>query len=66
MQFIFNLGYAIEFFAIVAAGTLLWGLNGFVYSALAANAIRFVAVIVWGFITTGKKSKGVEITQESK
>ncbi len=51
-QFLFNLGYAIEFFAIVITGTALWGLNGFVYSALAANAIRFIAVIVWGFITT--------------
>ncbi|MBO5416007.1 MAG: hypothetical protein J6A83_05195 [Clostridia bacterium] len=66
MQFLFNLGYAIEFFSIVIVGTLLWGLNGFVCAALAANAIRFIAVIVWGFITTRKKSKLKENTQETK
>lgn len=62
MQFLFNLGYAIEFFAIVIAGTVLGGLDGFVYSALAANAIRFVAVIIWGFLTTRKPKN----TQEPK
>ncbi|MBQ7384718.1 MAG: hypothetical protein IJV72_08025, partial [Clostridia bacterium] len=66
MQFLFNLGYAIEFFAIVIAGTALWGLDGFVYSALAANAIRFVAVIVWGFITTRKSARLEENPQEIK
>jgi len=50
-QFLFNLGYAVEFLAIVLAGTLLFGLDGFVYSCLAANAIRFIAVIIWGFVS---------------
>ncbi len=50
-QFFFNAAYAVEFFAIVIVGTILFGLNGFVYSSLIANAIRFVAVIIWGFST---------------
>ena len=54
-QFLFNLAYVIEFFAIVILGTYLGGLDGFVYSALAANAIRFIAVIIWGFIPSKKK-----------
>ena len=49
-QFLFNACYAVEFMAIVIVGTWLGGLNGFVYTCLAANAIRFVAVIIWGFI----------------
>ena len=49
-QFLFNACYAVEFMAIVIVGTWFGGLNGFVYTCLAANAIRFVAVIIWGFI----------------
>lgn len=57
-QFFFNVAYAVEFFAIVIAGTLLHGLDGFVYSSLIANAIRFIAVIIWGFsLTKSKKTK---------
>lgn len=59
-QFLFNLAYAVEFFAIVIVGTYLGGLDGFVYSALAANAIRFIAVIIWGFIPS-KSSNPQEI-----
>lgn len=49
-QFLFNLGYAAEFLTIVVAGTYMGGLDGFVYSALAANAIRFASVVLWGFL----------------
>ncbi len=55
-QFLFNMGYAAEFLIIVLVGTLLFGLDGFVYSCLAANAIRFIAVILWGFISIGKNT----------
>lgn len=57
-QFIFNAAYAVEFFAIVIGGTLLKGLNGFVWAIVFANAIRFVAAIIWGFIS--KKSNPAE------
>ncbi len=52
-QFVFNSAYAVEFFGCVAIGTVIGGLNGFVYSILIANAIRFIATIIWGFL--GKK-----------
>lgn len=54
-QFLFNAGYAVEFFIIVIAGTSAYGLDGFVYSSLAANAIRFIAVMIWGFIPPRRK-----------
>lgn len=63
-QFLFNFGYAVEFFAIVIAGTALYGLDGFVYSALIANAIRFAAVMLWGFIPSRKTVQEAEISQE--
>ncbi len=53
-QLIFNAAYAVEFFACVAVGTALWGLRGFVLSILIANAIRFFAAILWGFL--GKRA----------
>lgn len=62
-QFLFNLAYVIEFFAIVILGTYFGGLDGFVYSALAANAIRFIAVIIWGFIPS-KKQDSQELNSE--
>ncbi len=49
-QLIFNASYAAIFFACVAAGTALWGLTGFVWSIVVANALRFFAALVWGFI----------------
>ena len=55
-QFFFNAAYAVEFFAIVIVGTFLFGLNGFVYSSLIANAIRFIAVIIWGFAPAKEKN----------
>ena len=54
-QFIFNSAYAVEFFACVAIGTAIGGLTGFVWSILIANAIRFLAAIIWGF--SGRKSR---------
>ena len=53
-QFLFNLIYAVEFIAIVTLGTLLFDLTGFVYSALIANAIRFVMVVCIGFFSNPK------------
>lgn len=49
-QLIFNASYAVIFFACVAAGTALWGLGGFVWSIVLANALRFFAALVWGFM----------------
>ena len=65
-QFFFNVGYAIEFMAIVITGTYLGGLDGFVYSALAANAIRFVAVIIWGFCSIRSAQKKSHPSAETK
>lgn len=49
-QFAFNAAYAVEFFTCVTIGTLLYGLSGFVWAVLIANAIRFFAAMIWGFI----------------
>lgn len=49
-QLLFNGIYAVEFFTCVVIGTLLDGLDGFVYAILIANAIRFVMALAWGFI----------------
>ena len=53
-QFFFNLGYAAEFILIVVLGTYFGGLDGFVISALAANLIRFFAVLLWGYLPSKK------------
>ena len=55
-QFLFNVFYAVEFFALTIPATALFGLEGFVFSSLVANAIRFVAVLLWGFGTSKKAS----------
>ena len=49
-QLFFNGSYAIVFFACVAVGTALWDLTGFVWSIVVANALRFFAAILWGFL----------------
>ena len=49
-QLIFNVGYAVEFFSAVAISTFIGELTGFVYGILIANAIRFTAVVIWGFM----------------
>lgn len=56
-QLFFNAAYAVEFFACVAIGTVLWGLWGFALSILLANGIRFLAAILWGFF--GKSAQPV-------
>ncbi|MBQ8140449.1 MAG: hypothetical protein IJ038_01995 [Clostridia bacterium] len=63
-QFLFNLGYAVEFLAIVLIGTWQGGLDGFVYSSLIANAVRFLAVIIWGAFAAAKKPKASEQISE--
>ena len=65
-QFLFNLGYAAEFFVIVPVGTVLFGLDGFVYSCLAANAIRFAAVILWGFLSIRRRMHMYWVTHWKK
>ena len=52
-QFIFNAVYAAEFFICVAVGTVLGGLMGFALAVVFANAIRFIAAVIKGFV--GKK-----------
>jgi O-antigen/teichoic acid export membrane protein len=49
-QFLFNLGYLVEFVVIVLVGTWQGGLDGFVYASLIANAIRFFAVLLLGYL----------------
>jgi O-antigen/teichoic acid export membrane protein len=49
-QFLFNLGYLVEFVVIVLVGTWQGGLDGFVYASLIANAIRFFAVLLFGYL----------------
>ena len=61
-QFFFNGAYAVEFFACVAVGTVLGGLSGFVWSILIANALRFVAAVIWGFF--GKKKDEIPVVTE--
>lgn len=56
-QFLFNLCYAAEFFALIVAGVASLGLKGFVYAGLIANAVRFIAVVLWGFVATRKKGE---------
>ncbi len=48
-QFIFNLCYGAEFFALTIVATAKWGLDGFVWASLLANALRLGAVMLWGF-----------------
>lgn len=59
-QFYFNLGYGVEFFALVILGTVKWGLDGFVWSSLIANALRLAAVLVWGFLPDREKKAELE------
>ena len=49
-QFFFNGTYAVVFFTCVALGTAWRGLYGFVWSILLANALRFLAAILWGLM----------------
>jgi len=56
-QFAFNVIYAVEFFALTVPCTVLWGLNGFVWSSLGANALRFLMVAVWGAVEARNDKK---------
>ena len=58
-QFIFNTGYAVEFLVCVIVGTVLYGLDGFVWAVLIANLIRFLAALIWGFVGN-KRQASVE------
>jgi len=51
-QFIFNVGYAVQFFIIVIIGTVIGGLSGFAIAIVIANALRFLGAAVWGMIPT--------------
>ncbi len=61
-QFRCNMIYAVEFFACVGVGTYLWGLDGFVWSCMAANLIRLAVVVIWGYIGTRRSAP----TEETK
>ena len=54
-QFFLNLIYAVSFFALVIAGTYFYGLKGFVWFSLIANAFRFIIVVIWGFFSSRDK-----------
>lgn len=56
-QFMLNAGYAAVFLVFVCVGTFLYDLDGFVYCSLIANALRFAAIIVWGFIPQKKNTE---------
>lgn len=63
-QLIFNAAYAVIFFSSVAIGTVIGGLTGFVYGILIANATRFAAAVVWGFMKNAKsKAQNTEIEE---
>ncbi len=59
-QFVFNAAYAVEFFACVIIGTVLHGLSGFVWAVLIANAIRFIAAMIWGFLGNKRQASLTE------
>ena len=65
-QLIFNVAYAVVFFSGVALGTVMGGLYGFVYGILIANALRFIAAIIWGFISKKDISTQAEITENTE
>ncbi len=65
-QLIFNSAYAVEFFGSVALGTFIGGLYGFVYGILIANAVRFIAVVIWGFLGRRTPAKAEESLAEEK
>ena len=54
-QFTLNLIYGIIFFVACIIFTKLYGLNGFVYTSLFVNALRFLIVVIFGFIAKPKK-----------
>ena len=54
-QFFINASYCAEFFVTVIILSALFGLSGFIYGTLIANAIRFVGVSAIGFVTAKKE-----------
>ncbi len=50
-QFVCNIIYGVIFFASTLTFTYLYKLEGFVISSLVANAIRFIYVSIWGFVS---------------
>lgn len=54
-QFLLNLIYGVVFFATCIIFTKLYGLNGFVYSSLIVNAVRFLIVVVFGLFASKTK-----------
>ena len=67
-QFFLNLIYAVSFFALVIAGTYFYGLEGFVWFSLIANAFRFIIVVIWGFFSSRDKksdSPSIQSAEES-
>lgn len=58
-QFLFNLIYAIIFFAMCIVCTILFGLNGFVYASLVTNALRLALVAIIGSFLCKKDDRSV-------
>ncbi len=56
-QFLINASYCAEFFIIVTGLTAIYGLSGFIYGTLIANAIRFVGAASVGFVALSKANK---------
>ena len=59
-QLLLNAIYAVVFFTGVAIGTAIGDLTGFVYGILIANALRFAAVTIWGFLEKRKRNAEAE------
>ena len=62
-QFALNAAYAVVFFALVIAGTLMGDLTGFVWAIVVANAIRFAAAVIWGFLGKKKQSGPTPVSE---
>ncbi len=62
-QFLLNLIYGIIFFIATIISTKIYGLNGFVWSSLAVNALRFILFVIFGFILKPKKPIIIENTE---
>ncbi len=56
MQLCFNGAYLTAFFALVSFATATYGLVGFLYAILLINTLRFLAIVLFGFLAKKRRS----------